>query len=724
MRFVHLPLLVLFLLVMPSIPGQAQIRQIRHSSFAGGNVGHILKTDSFLFATTRGGIYRSSNQGLTWSFTSVVDGDSVAAVAWRILHKNNRLLAFGSREIYVSQNHGNSWQTIDIPHNDSFDIKIFEVSDAVYFVANRLFIELRPKNYQVFEQTKRIYSDDYGNTWKTHSYYRQHLEHNYFPIGGTGVFKVVDSSNTLEYSHDGLTFSPFSTQGLSVSRRMDFYGDTANLYSLLPRQLIKYDTATGVWEPLDTIHANATTYELWTHGDTLVVEMSMLQTRAHNLFTSVDNGSTWSASAFPTTRSVYLHDLTFSGGDLFIAAYGGISRSPDLGKSWYASSDGLYSKRLILRELNNQMFGVSFFTAGKIDTLTDTYHPFVVGVIDSSEVRGFEPGTEISYLWSRKSNSYHEELWKSYDNGTTWTEVTTFPDTIERYITFARDNYILYRGKYPNHQNYFSSDTGNTWEMLDTSGIAGSPVAYFVNEELYLSHYSFSTDKEYVYKFDTVVGSFMHFDPAPGHSSYLTSSLDSLFLFPSNYDAGVYDTLFIARGDTFYPIPVTGLEDLPTQIGDHIYFDSSNDSVFIFSGRNVYASAGDLRTWTKRIVDVPKGVEISSLVYNGSLPFYGTYNSGVYREMAPVSFAETPTVISQKPFPVPARTTVRLPVHEFRGQELTVTLVDVQGHILKTLHPPANPQTVQLSLKGLQPGIYFVVVTSSASQRTYKVIKQ
>jgi hypothetical protein len=257
-----------------------------------GNVITFTSGGSYVFAGADAGIYRSSDNGATWT---LVDN---AAPSVTSMTTNGSYIFAANGYLYSSSNNGNGWGNLQ-PGSDNVEC-IAASNTALY---------LRDRSDDVYAST------DNGSTWNN-GYYAypsgkiQSLCANgnsLFAGTGSGVYVSTDTGNTWKLCIAGVS------SGLTISNGILYAGGSSG---------ISYSIDNGShWSTIGPSLANFESITCISASGNKIVT-----TTAGHCYFSPNNGQSWTSSNLVSGN--YYNSCIISGGYILICGSDGISRSP------------------------------------------------------------------------------------------------------------------------------------------------------------------------------------------------------------------------------------------------------------------------------------------------------------------------------------------------------------------------------------------------------------
>lgn len=436
---------------------------------------------------TNGGIYRSVDDGISW--TKITDGIGGLETVLSFLVSGNNLYATTYSGIYLSTNNGESWSSIN-SNLPSTGISAFTLVGSDLIVS----VQVGKQGYDIYK------SDDQGASWSfvaatglTDKQVWRFKEYNniLFASTASGLFVSEDAGSSWSLNTDAVIIAN------------DFLEMNDKLFAATRYGIYYTDDSGSTWNQSDAGIATTMVNKLAGSSDNTI----FAGTYYHGLQYSTDQGATWT-SLFPKagiSNIAVINDVLFnysnytvkksenkgatwadassglpggqayclvsSGSKIYAGTYQGVFVSSDMGDSWSAINTGM--------------------TNSNIGSVVVSGSSIFAGVNNTGIYRSDDAGQS----WALKNNglnafgvtslyaldnavfaaTYNGGFYKSSDNGESWSQlVTTIPDNIAVGSFASYGNHLFIHN---NNNVYLTSDLAESWTSV-SEGLTGVTLSY------------------------------------------------------------------------------------------------------------------------------------------------------------------------------------------------------------------------------------------------------
>jgi photosystem II stability/assembly factor-like uncharacterized protein len=278
----------------------------------------ILPLGTDLFAGTGRGVYRSRDQGLTWTGANTGLG-GVGVISSMIALAPGRILAATTSGYFSTANFGADWTRAPngVP---GLNISSFAVLGPYLFTAS---------------SRQGIYrSADQGSTWESAAGDWSEWGFGAIQAKGTELYLMAGDRGLLRSADTGKSWAPQGgwgeAQPLAVTvGEGGFYAGTSD-------GIFAYQEAQKTWAPLPSALRGKIVSELVAQGPALLAGTLL----GGGLFRSLDQGVTWTRP-LDTALANGIFTLMAHGTDTYLGTDSGLFLSRDRGASWSSIHDGL-----------------------------------------------------------------------------------------------------------------------------------------------------------------------------------------------------------------------------------------------------------------------------------------------------------------------------------------------------------------------------------------------
>jgi hypothetical protein len=393
------------------------------SAFANQNIRALSVVGSYIFLyAANTGVYRSADNGTTWSLTNLNVGISFTS-------SNGTLLATdGAASIYSSTDNGMTWSKTTMLDNSGYSTMVAAKGAVVLAsTANGAYRSI-----------------DNGATWAPINSYPGGFTTTILVMGGN--FYLAGPGN-FRSDDDGLSFMPLT----SLFEPSYLFADLGGLYVSVGSKNVSTSSDDGVtWDKLKTYGGPASDPIL----GIAAVNNTVIISSVGGLYRSPDGGISWGATTTSPTLNIR-GDVKAMGSTFF--TYGptyGIYKSTDDGVSWNAVNNGLTNLSITALEV----VGTTLIAG----TTNGAYVSYDQGNSwNSTATQGnivCVAGSGNTLYAAKDANG----LFRSLDNGVTWTSVGVTPNTPVTSMVIVGNR--LYVGTWTGV--LFSTDNGDTWSQF------------------------------------------------------------------------------------------------------------------------------------------------------------------------------------------------------------------------------------------------------------------
>jgi photosystem II stability/assembly factor-like uncharacterized protein len=688
--------------------------QMLNGELEGGDIRSYLYHKGVLYAGTRGGIFKTTDKGLQWTYTSNGIGfENSLEINW-LTQLNDTLFAATTYGLAKSTDAGVTWTSC----TDPGDMR--QYIDRVFAIGNRLVVTAKtPGN-----QWKMFSSTDYGKTWVSGSHI--FIKRPYIYKVRNDFVLIDRGSDSLYTTTDGLTITHFPTINLPPGAILEsFTGDTAvtsnYVYAIVDYAgIYRLNLTNGVWEDsVNTIYPRAELYNLYYFNNKLIVcGVDYNPYFKPNLYISYDQGLNWLrlpapfGVQFPMMQQV----IWMGGNDMMATFYYENFYSSNGGLNWGKRSGGLYaSKSTFSLTLGNTIL-TSFSYKGIIRSTDNGLNWNLSNTgIDSPEifVNDLIKTRDRVYASLKVHLGDTMRLYQSANNGVTWTRCTLPTGMYEFDLLGYNDSTLFIRNRTgSNVFVYRSTNYGQSFENVQTklpveltTGV-GSVTSIIGARDTLLIHgkdalgYSklfISTDNAETFTgvnngVPSAVGSEV-LKVLPGSSYFLAvirNFTDSIKYF-------INGKWINAKG-----------QNLPEQ-PKLFTLDQVGERLFAATNRGVYVSINYGYSWIFVDYGPYGGVAISKFFATPQYLFVSTQNDGIWRNTLQVGIApkQSPSAGIAVVYPNPAQNKAVIQLPSAFTQPMQLVVFDIQGKMMYSQTAEAGENKLELITSDWVNGLYF-----------------
>lgn len=375
------------------------------------------------------------------------------------------------------------------------------------------------------------------------------------------------------------------------------------LFYLIIYLLIACTNLFPQWYPLNGKKINdATSF--------IIDNSSIIITTHHGIYRSTDSGYTW-LEINTGLNNLNINSLCMQDSVLYIGSYGsGVFCSSDRGNNWIECNNGLEHLTIIsLYSTSDYIFASTENGLFRYSKNNKIWNPINNGL---TELRQSCLIKVEDYLFA---GTWYGGIFKSSDNGDSWTRILNYDLSSVRHLTFI--NNTLFASTYDNL--FYSTDYGNTWQNC-----------FLGNYSSHLWVYTANNDDNFIYA-STEIGLFRSPINSISFSKVSDQSFDQ-FIYKNNKLFG------INSAGLFYSIN-SGIDwsTLNTYIPSDKVFSTikSGDNLFVGSGAGLFFSSDNGVHWYKRnegiVGDIRAFLSLDNLIFAASYGFwnYRTSDNGI-----------------------------------------------------------------------------------------------
>ena len=427
----------------------------------GGFVNAFAVLGESLFAGTDGGVFRSTDNGTSW--TAVNNGLSLSdrrVSAFAVI--GGSVFAATITGVYRSTNNGNSWIKLDPGFSD---VITFAVSGTNLFAGT--------SDRGVFLST------DTGTTWTAANTGLRDAWVSALAVSGTKLFAGTRYRGVFLSTDNGTTWTPVNT-GLTDSHVTALVVCGTDLFVATERGGVFISPTNGTsWTP-----ANNGLKDPYVNAFAVSSRNLFAGTNGSGVFLSTNNGADWEETNTGLTAG-RLWSLATSGTNLFAGTDNGVYRSTDRGNTWTKVNEFDIASLVvsptgyIFAGSGGYRFPGIYRSTDNGDTWTHvekTIWPVFDSAVDSN-----------GYIFAGSAGVY-----RSTDYGDSWTQIG-LAHLILSSLAVNSAGYIFASVEQRGDALYRSTDNGTNWTRLD---LPGWPRQLAVNSvgNIFVTSYSESYD--------------------------------------------------------------------------------------------------------------------------------------------------------------------------------------------------------------------------------------
>jgi len=724
---------------------QAQLSQINDSSMYGGKIRDFAKNSSSVLVATEGGIFKTINEGLSWTSASQ-NFDPYSIKCDKIVSIGNDFYAMtqGINEpvVYKSTDNGGNWLPVSIP---SWWVQsIGKISNTLYAVGGDM-------------NGGRIYATTDGSNWIP----KANIWSGNWPGGNLELLSFNQSklylsfNDSLFYTTDGNSLINISANGLSspyVSSNDDRVdGDASgNIYYRDDNAIFKYNFTSQSWINISSgkipsgytiidfsvtdnaIFLNAfnpaidmklfkstnqgTTFtELTATGLTTPMIGNIIEVSANGfignalddrIIYSTNGGNTWTSNnnQFIATSTA---NLTKSGNSLlFSREPKGIIRSTNQGQSWNAANNGIPG-------LSN----IAYFI-NEIYEVKDSLFAFAFP----------DPFNNISVLYKSSNNATSwsaKPIPPPYDNGEDYYFAGKCDSALfVSYFDINSSNYALI-ATFNNGNSWVKPSSQNTNDLIYLKGPKNCLFAFYDTTNGWDDFSNISKTTNFGTSFvDLNTNGFFNsnfqikrqlgdrYDKGEAMMDFNTATNKAIFVIRDRTISNGIDKLYLydITSNTWSQINTLGL---PANYYANTIKYAGNNLWLLATNLGLYKSTNNGVDWTltHNTSNWPKGMIVNKLQLIGNKVFLGTIGNGLWIVDMNVGIAEQLKENNMQIFPNPTNNTVTVGISSSYINSAKVSVYDMQGK--EVINTTTDKSEFSLDLSNLLPDVYLIVVSNN-----------
>ena len=360
---------LIFLLILLALNVNSQ-QWIQTNGPIGGNIKDIKLYNGFLFAACDpGGVFRSSDNGISWTVKST--GIFYISNAIRGITFSNGILYAGGLFLWKSSNNGDNWTQIagissSIKTMANIGQRVLAGSINGLYISvdngntwnesntgldNRYLLTLKVNSDKIYAGTLGggVYvSNDSGSSWQSIINGLTNLFINDIEVYGGNLFAATSNGGVFKSTNNGTNWF-YSGSGITFPNVISLTVHNSNLYAGNYGGGIFRSTNSGAsWQAVNTgLPADAIPDALESFNNTLFTGMF-----GDGVYRSADNGSTWQISNTGLIAS-FIPVMAECSAGILAAGQRRIYLSADNGISWQLKSTGLSCTNISSMTVNN-----------------------------------------------------------------------------------------------------------------------------------------------------------------------------------------------------------------------------------------------------------------------------------------------------------------------------------------------------------------------------------
>lgn len=396
----------------------------------------------------------NNNSSVLFTTTNLIGGwqyiDSLSLV-YGMYIKDSTLMVTRGRNVggYVqsyickSENLGATWDTVYTVTDSSILFDINKYGNKLYATGTGAVLS----------------SSDNGEHWQTDTLPKNDFYDKIDLANGDEIGPHYPEGVAL-YQYTNNTLTPSAT-GLYTQYVYALQQHNNTLWASTDEDVFKSTDSGNTWQQAGVTQTGITDFEF--SGDTIIGVTD------NYVVTSLNNGNTWNYNYLQTYRYVPFKTIEYSNGTLYLSA-DSIRYSNDLGASWQTLP--------ALPDTSNPNY-----VHPKTTGIIELFNQHLYAVNDNGYIfRYNQPATQWDILFKAPAAEHNElytlgnalvasgynQLWVTYDDGTTWQQpaMQGLPPHVTPHNLIQVNN--LWLGTCEDYSVYASADSGNTWSPFYT----------------------------------------------------------------------------------------------------------------------------------------------------------------------------------------------------------------------------------------------------------------
>ena len=420
----------------------------------GGRVSCITSCNSKIFAGGSGGVFVSSDNGITW--LAVNKGLPSGVYVNTFAVSGTTLFAGTNQGVYKTLDNGTSW---------------FDVNTGLNYLS---VLSLAVYGTNVFAGTYYggvFLSTNSGLSWVAVNTGFKHTEITALAVIGNNIFAATWGGGVYITSNNGTLWTAVNTSLLSNATIggiiiTSLIANGSSLYASTYQNGIYKSTNNGTsWAAANTGLTNLNVISLATDGTNIFAG-----TNGGGVFLSTNSGSSWAAvnTGLTSLNSKYVYGLVVIGSNVYAGTRDGIHISANTGTSWTINNNGISSLEITsLVSCNSKIYAS---TDNGIFMSADTGATWIA---KDSGLTTFNSQYILS-LTTNDTNLYagtYGGVYISKNYGTSWATVNSGLTSTDIYSITAKGT-LVYAAS--GDSIYYSANNGTSWTGKN-NGIALPP---------------------------------------------------------------------------------------------------------------------------------------------------------------------------------------------------------------------------------------------------------